>query len=206
MQEIQLTPTSFIVLGLLGQVEEATPYELKQMVDASVGSFWSLPRSQLYAEPARLARGGYLTESQEQTGRRRKRYAVTARGREALGRWTDAPTQQLTELRDLAFLKLYFGADPAGLAEAQLGALRPLLATYEAMLADADADADADTDTDADTDANADDVPPSPPGPRQTLEAGIDHIKASIRAWERITGEAHATTTSSAGRRSRRKR
>ena len=60
MQEIQLTPTSYIVLGLLDQASEATPYELKQMVDVSVGHFWSLPRSQLYAEPVRLARAGYL--------------------------------------------------------------------------------------------------------------------------------------------------
>jgi len=126
MQEIQLTPTSYIVLGLLDQASEATPYELKQMVDVSVGHFWSLPRSQLYAEPARLARAGYLTESQEQDGRRRKRYSLTERGRDALGRWTGAPTQQITELRDLAFLKLYFGADPAAMAEAQLAALQQI--------------------------------------------------------------------------------
>lgn len=196
MQEIQLTPTSFIVLGLLGEAGEATPYELKQMVDATVGNFWSLPRSQLYAEPARLARGGYLTENQEQVGRRRKRYAITTRGREALGHWTDAPTQQLTELRDLAFLKLYFGADGARLAEAQLGALRPLLATYETMLADADAETDPREPGPSGTSRTGEPGEPSQPrGPRQTLEAGIDHVEASIRAWERITGEAQATTT-----------
>lgn len=170
MQEIQLTPTSYIVLGLLDQASEATPYELKQMVDVSVGHFWSLPRSQLYAEPARLARAGYLTESQEQDGRRRKRYSLTERGRDALGRWTGAPTQQITELRDLAFLKLYFGADPAAMAEAQLAALQPLLKTYQAMRT-----------------ANTGE---EPRGPRQTVEAGIDYVKASIRAWERIAHEA----------------
>src|SRR5205814_954469 len=95
---IQLTPTSYIVLGLLGEADEATPYELKRMVDATVGHFWSLPRSQLYAEPSRLARSGYLTENQEETGRRRKRYALTERGREALTQWTDTPTHRLTEL------------------------------------------------------------------------------------------------------------
>ncbi|HTZ63099.1 MAG TPA: PadR family transcriptional regulator, partial [Solirubrobacteraceae bacterium] len=70
--EIELTPTSHIVLGLLSLSGQATPYDLKQMVSASVGHFWSLPHSQLYAEPARLARAGYVTEQQEPDGRRRK--------------------------------------------------------------------------------------------------------------------------------------
>jgi len=176
MQEIQLTPTSYIVLGLLAQAVEATPYELKRMVDGSVGHFWSLPRSQLYAEPARLAHAGYLTEDQEPNGRRRKRYALTERGREALERWRDTPTDHHTELRDLAFLKLFFGADPTAMADAQLTALQPLLEVYEAMLAAATKD--------------------TPDGPRQTLEAGVDHVKASILIWERIAREASFTTTS----------
>jgi DNA-binding PadR family transcriptional regulator len=187
MQEIQLTPTSYIVLGLLDQAGEATPYQLKQMVDVSVGHFWSLPRSQLYAEPARLARAGYLTERQEQDGRRRKRYAPTERGREALRRWTDVPTHDYTELRDLAYLKLFFGADPAALAEAQLGVLRSLLDAYEAMRASG--------------------VGNAPRGPLQTLEAGIEHVKTSIRIWERIAREAsedevaarHGRRTTTAG-------
>jgi hypothetical protein len=70
----------------------------------------------------------------------------------------------------LAFLKLYFGADPAAMAEAQLAALQPLLKTYQAMRA-----------------ANTGE---EPRGPRQTVEAGIDYVKASIRAWERIAHEA----------------
>jgi PadR family transcriptional regulator, regulatory protein AphA len=182
VQDIQLTPTSYIVLGLLSQAGEATPYQLKQIVDVSVGHFWSVPRSQLYAEPARLARAGYLTEGQEADGRRRKQYALTDRGREALHRWTDAPTHEFTELRDLAFLKLFFGADPQAMAEAQLAALRPLLQFYETVHAAAPGDGDG------------------PSGPRQALEAGIDHVKTSIRAWERIAREARETTGAAAGR------
>jgi PadR family transcriptional regulator, regulatory protein AphA len=174
MQDVQLTPTSYIVLGLLDQAGEATPYQLKQMVDFSVGHFWSLPRSQLYAEPARLARAGYLTENREEDGRRRKRYTLTLRGRDALRRWTDAPTTEYTELRDLAFLKLFFGADPAAMAETQLAALRPLLQSYKALRALDDGE--------------------GPRGPRQTLEAGIDHVKTSIRIWERIAREAREHT------------
>jgi PadR family transcriptional regulator, regulatory protein AphA len=172
MQDIQLTPTSYIVLGLLGLGGEATPYELNQMVDVSVGHFWSLPRSQLYAEPARLARACYLTEDQEEDGRRRKRYALTERGREALQRWTGLPAAEYTELRDLSLLKLFFGADPAAAAEAQLAALRPRLHAYEARHAHL---------------VNSED---GPRGPRQVLEAGIDYMKTSIRIWERVAREA----------------
>jgi PadR family transcriptional regulator AphA len=170
VQDIQLTPTSYIILGLLSQVGEATPYDLKQMVDLSVGHFWSVPRSQLYAEPTRLARAGYLTEGQERDGRRRKHYSLTQRGEEALQHWIEAPADQFTELRDLALLKLFFGADPAAMAEAQLAVLRPLLQFYEKL--------------------RATDAADGPRGPRQTLEAGIDYVKTSIRAWERIAREA----------------
>ena len=68
--EIELTPTSHIVLGLLAMFGDATPYDLKRMVSASIGQFWTLPHSQLYAEPARLARAGYVTEHQESDGPR----------------------------------------------------------------------------------------------------------------------------------------
>ena len=169
MREIQLTPTSYIVLGLIADAGEATPYELKQRVDASIGHFWSLPRSQLYAESARLARAGYLTEEQQQEGRRRKLYTLTGPGRDALKRWIDTPTHDFPELRDLAFLKIFFGADPAGMANAQLTVLRPLLESYEAVLATY--------------------PPTSQPGPRRTLQTGIDHVNTSIRAWERIARE-----------------
>jgi PadR family transcriptional regulator AphA len=173
MQDIQLTPTSYIVLGLLERAGEATPYELNRLVDLSVGNFWSLPRSQLYAEPARLARAGYLSEDQEQSGRRRKRYTLTERGSDALRRWTGEPTYDYPELRDPSLLKIFFGADPQAMAEAQLSTLRPLLARFEEM--------------------RAKDTGEGPNGPRQTLQVGIDHVETSIRAWERIAGEGSHT-------------
>ena len=36
----------------------ATPYDLKRAAAAGVGHFWSLPHTQLYSEPARLAEAG----------------------------------------------------------------------------------------------------------------------------------------------------
>ena len=72
MKDIRLTPTSYIVLGLLNEADDVTPYDLKAMVAVGVGNLWSLQHTQLYAEPERLAAAGYLTETREEGGRRRK--------------------------------------------------------------------------------------------------------------------------------------
>jgi PadR family transcriptional regulator, regulatory protein AphA len=171
--EIELTPTSYIVLGLLTLSGQATPYDLKQMISVTVGHIWSLPHSQLYAEPARLARGEYVTEQQESTGRRRKIYALTDRGRTAFHDWLAIPTPELYALRDLALLKLYFGADPQALAEAQLDAHQQRLAAYETLheqLAD---------------------NPLS--GVRLALDLGIRHERETVTFWEEHTPPGKST-------------
>jgi DNA-binding PadR family transcriptional regulator len=136
-----LTPTSYLVLGLVGHLGSATSYDLKQAVAGTIGGFWSVPHSQLYAEPARLARAGLLAEEREEGGRRRRTFALTARGRAALARWLDTPTDEGTELRDPALLKLYFGSQAgrgsvtkvAGHAAATH---RRLLSSFESVIAD----------------------------------------------------------------------
>ncbi len=65
MSTVRLTPTSYVVLGLVEQLGTATPYDLKRAALAGVGHFWSLPHTQLYSEPARLAAAGYLDEERE---------------------------------------------------------------------------------------------------------------------------------------------
>jgi PadR family transcriptional regulator, regulatory protein AphA len=169
VQEVRLTPTSYIVLGLLQFAGESTPYRLKQLVAGSVGYFWTLQHAQLYTEPERLARGGYVTETREETGRRRKLYAITAKGTRALDKWRTETTSALAELREPALLKLFFGADPAGLAAAQLPANRARLAEYERI-----------------RDSMSEDVPP---GPRQALELGIRVERETIAFWEELAGD-----------------
>lgn len=162
-KEIELTTTSYIVLGLLSIAGEATPYDLKQMVALSVGHFWSLPHSQVYAEPERLTRAGYLSEQRESTGRRRRRYSLTDRGRAAFELWLGVFTAEPYALRDLGLLKLFFGGDVHGLAEAQVELHRAQLAEYEAIS------------------AAANDVPQ---GPRLAIELGIRHERETVRFWE----------------------
>ena len=165
--EPRLTSTSYIVLGLLDAMGEATPYELKQALAASVGNFWTVQHSALYAEPERLAADGYATERREEGGRRRRRYRITAKGRRALREWAAEPTADFTELRDPGLLKLFFGADPGRLAAPQLEAHRGKLAEYEALHAS----------------MNEGD---GPAGPRLALEAGIAHEREWVRYWRRL--------------------
>jgi PadR family transcriptional regulator, regulatory protein AphA len=169
VQEIRLTPTSFIVLGLLSWAGESTPYRLKQLVAGSVGYFWTLQHAQLYTEPERLAKGGYVTETREQAGRRRKLYAITEKGMRAFDEWRTETTSALGELREPAVLKLFFGADPSRLAPAQVAANRARLAEYEEI-----------------RNSMPDDVPS---GPRQALEMGIRIERAAIAFWEELRGE-----------------
>jgi PadR family transcriptional regulator AphA len=161
--EIELTPTSHIVLGLLSMSGEATPYDLKQMASRTVGEFWTLPHSQLYSEPARLARAGYLTEQQEPHGRRRKLYTLTDHGRQALDDWLGTFAPEPYMLRDPALLKLFFGADRHQLAEVQLQTHRQKLDQYETIREQL-------------TDA-------APIGPRLALELGIRHERETVDFW-----------------------
>lgn len=111
--EIQLTGTSYAVLGLIRYLGRATPYDLKRLIAQSVENFWPVPHATFYVEPARLAKAGYLVEEQEQGGRRRKLYELTDNGRTALEEWIADPAVSPPQLRDEAILKVFLGADPA---------------------------------------------------------------------------------------------
>jgi PadR family transcriptional regulator AphA len=166
---IQLTQTSYVVLGLVERAGEATPYDLKQIVAATVGGFFSIPHSQLYAEPERLARAGYLEERREQTGRRRKHYTLTAQGREALREWLRTPTGELYELRDPGLLKLAFGGDPKTLAAAQLSAHEERLEELRRL-------------------ARTLEMAGAPEEQRLVAEAGIGHSREYVRFWRKVSG------------------
>ncbi len=118
-KEIRLTTTSYALLALLDQLGEATSYDIKQALEKSIENFWPVPHTTAYEEPARLAAGGYLSVSQESSGRRRRRYRLTEKGREALRVWAAEPSAAPPQLRDEVMLKVFAGADPALLAKAR---------------------------------------------------------------------------------------
>jgi DNA-binding PadR family transcriptional regulator len=137
--EIRLTGTSYAVLGLVQYLGQATPYELKRTIEASIDNFWPVPHTTFYAEPERLTRAGYLVEHRERGGRRRKFYEITDRGRVALREWVSDEEVSPPQLRDEGTLKVFFGADPARIYEARLRWHKAKLAELEGYLEDVSA-------------------------------------------------------------------
>ena len=169
MESPSLTPTSYVVLGLVGAFEPCTSYDMKRAVSVSIGYFWPFPHSQLYAEPVRLADLGLLSEEQETTGRKRRTYSLTDAGRDALRDWLAEPTDEPTEIRDLSILKLFFGAqadegDVRALAEHAVGAHRRRLAEYDEIATNPDIESHQ----------------------RTTLEMGLRFERAAIAFWEEV--------------------
>ena len=156
MSSVKLTDTSYAVLGLIDQWGPSTPYQLKSVAAVSVFHFWSIPHTQIYTECRKLAEAGFLKEQREESGRRRRTYRLTPKGRRALAEWRGDPNAELYELRDPGLLKLFAGADPAALAETQLEAHERRLRSYEAL---------------------RDAMPDMAEGMRLSLEAGIGHAR-----------------------------
>lgn len=172
----RLSPTSYLVLGLVAGMGPVTPYEMKQMVGASLGYFWSFPHSQLYAEPDRLVDAGLLRVDQEDEGRRRKRYSITEEGRDALTAWLSDPETEPGETREPGLLKLFFGGlgepdDMVGLARSQAELYRARIAEYEAIEAAISGD-------------------PAFRYPLLTLHLGMAVARASLEFWDDLASRS----------------
>jgi PadR family transcriptional regulator AphA len=182
MSTEQLTPTSYLVLGLLAREGPSTPYELKRHVAATLGHFWSFPHTLLYGEPARLAMFGMLTERREPDGRRRRVFTITQAGHEALRSWLGRPSQEPTELRDPGLLQLFF-AD-LGPPEVRPAIAAQQLVVHRAKLAVYEEDQCLERGPGADG-----------PGHRtaerwrgETLQMGLLYERAAVAFWEGIAG------------------
>jgi len=162
----RLTTTSFIVLGLVEQLQPATPYDIKRVAQLSVVNFWALSHTQLYVECDRLTGVGYLHEEREEHGRRRRLFTLTDEGQAALDDWRDQPVAEQTTISDASLLKLFLGGDPEAIALQQLPTHREALEGYETLAGDAG--------------------PAMADGPRRALQAGIDIERAYVRFWESL--------------------
>lgn len=172
MSTIALTPTSYVVLGLVALRGPSTPYDLKGYVANSIGYFWSFPHAQLYTEPARLATAGYLDEQRESDGRRRRTFSITPLGREALGLWISDSTPATFEIRDPGLLKLFFGdLAPSGgiesLARNQIRAHSDRLKAYQEIEAHLEAKG-------------------IKSHSRATLRYGLHFEEAAVTFWEQV--------------------
>ena len=172
MSRPDLTPVSYVVLGLVARDGPSTPYAIKSAVGRGIAHFWQFPHSQIYAETERLARLGLLAEEREHTGRRRRSYRITAEGRAALTAWLGEPTDEPLQVRSLGLLKLYFAqhAEPAEVAElarVQAELLRSGTELTAAIIARLQARGDR-------------------PGQLAVAEIMNDAFQAMARQWERV--------------------
>jgi len=168
---IRLTQTSYAVLALFQALGEATSYDLKQAIERSIENFWQVPHTTAYDEPARLALGGYLSVRQEAGGRRRKLYALTDHGREALAAWTSEPTAAPPQLRDELMLKILAGADPWPLLPARRAWHEAKLAELEGLLAHVRESA-------------------GQRGPERTLVAGVAYHRKMLEIVDQLSAAA----------------
>jgi DNA-binding PadR family transcriptional regulator len=135
----QLTLTEYAVLGLLGLLDRPiSGYDLKKMVDSSVGYIWQPSKTQLYAVLPRLVRAGLATSRElRQRGRPDKQlYRINSPGRVAMREWLDRDEDTVDPDRSTLVLKLFFGREGSRDAlvrqvEAFRGAFAQRLATYE---------------------------------------------------------------------------
>jgi PadR family transcriptional regulator AphA len=139
MSTPRLSPSSYLVLGMVSLLGKPTTYEINRQVGYTVGQFWSFPPSQLYAETARLAAAGLLAEEREEGGRHRRYYTITDQGRSALGDWLGDPTSPPPELRHAGLLKLFFSEltttdQLVALARTQEAWHREQLVGYQAIM------------------------------------------------------------------------
>jgi PadR family transcriptional regulator, regulatory protein AphA len=134
-KEIKLTGTSYALMAVLHEFGEMTSYDIKQAMESSIQNFWPVPHTTAYEEPARLAAAGYLAASQEEGGRRRRTYALTEKGREALAAWAAEPGAAPPQLREEAMLKVFAGGNPAGLVASRLDWHRAKLEELRGYLA-----------------------------------------------------------------------
>jgi DNA-binding PadR family transcriptional regulator len=102
----QLNATAASLLGFL-QAGPRSGWELVQTVEASIGNFWNVTRSQVYRELRSLEEQG-LVEAGETGPRDRRPYTVTEAGRRTFTQWiAREPGPDL--VRSPLLLTVFFG-------------------------------------------------------------------------------------------------
>lgn len=133
MADARLTTASFLVLGIIDKLGEASAYDVKVEAARTVAPFWSVPHAQVYAQCDRLLKGGLLSQVRQESGRNRRVLTLTDQGRAALQGWLDDPAFVPVEARERGILKLWFGGRPQLLGPVQLDEHRRTLDDYEEL-------------------------------------------------------------------------
>ncbi|MGO9298054.1 MAG: PadR family transcriptional regulator, partial [Streptosporangiaceae bacterium] len=99
-----------VVLGLVS-IRPMTGYELTAYAKRSIGNFFPLTRSHIYAELDRLGRLGLLdaTEIEQENAPTKRVHEITPAGREELRRWLENPEIREDRARSQFLVRIFFG-------------------------------------------------------------------------------------------------
>ena len=105
----RVSQSQFAILGLLS-FEPMSGYDVKQLIEWSVGHFWREGYGQIYPTLQQLEKQRLVTKKTErQKGKPdRNVYSLTPAGRERLKQWLSEPANHEV-LRNELLLKLFFG-------------------------------------------------------------------------------------------------
>jgi PadR family transcriptional regulator, regulatory protein AphA len=105
-----VTPTRSAILGLLSIVP-MSGYDVAQAAERSVGRFWPVSKSQVYAELARLEPLGLVQGTEIAQDRRpdKRLFRLTEQGEQALDAWLDSGDLDAPTFRLPFLLKLFLG-------------------------------------------------------------------------------------------------
>jgi DNA-binding PadR family transcriptional regulator len=102
--------TQYVILGFLAQGVPLSGYEIRKLIELTVGHFWNESFGQLYPELQRLTSAGLISSAADpKSTRRRARYRITAAGKRALHAWLERPAPQ-ERVRNELLLKVFFGS------------------------------------------------------------------------------------------------
>ncbi|HEX7926246.1 MAG TPA: PadR family transcriptional regulator [bacterium] len=123
----RVNKSQYALLGML-TLGPMSGYDMKKLFDGSLANFWTESYGQIYPILKRLVSQGWATLKEEpQAGKPDKKvYAITAKGRTALQKWLEEPTEA-PGFRLEVLLKLFFGPEvPMDVNRRQVQAFRQL--------------------------------------------------------------------------------
>lgn len=116
--KLPATSSQFAILGLLTNCP-MSGYQIRQLVQWSIGQFWSESFGQIYPALSSLSKAGLVTRQSEPKSAKKPKpaaskrpshvYAITEKGRRALTHWVASPFHPQVPRNEL-LLKLFFGA------------------------------------------------------------------------------------------------
>ena len=105
-----LSATAYVVLGLVS-IRPMAGYDLVAYAERSIGNFFPLTRSHIYAELEHLGQLGLLeaTETVQRDAPTKRVYQITLAGSNELQRWLDDTALTEERSRNLFLVRIFFG-------------------------------------------------------------------------------------------------